>query len=145
MTNTIDLCNQRELLMAMAGDLRTNAISLTILEEYYGLFRFMGGKIPPKALCLDALSAYQKCLSKESSISTATIDRYRFLAQSIMDLEQATSSSSSPRSLRNRKVIADKFDRATSEIREVETALESALTTLADESKPSLLQDHSED
>lgn len=139
MKKTIDLFNKRELWMAMAGDLRTNGISLTKLEEYYGLFRFMGGIIPPKALCLDALSAYQKCPSMEAGIPTATIDRYRLLARTIMDLEQATCSHSSPRSLRNRTVIADKFDRANLEIREVGTALETALTTLVGEPELSLV------
>jgi hypothetical protein len=62
--------------MAMGGDLRTNGVFLSELEEYYGLFRFMGGIIPRKAWRLDAMTTYEKCPSKESGISTAIIDRY---------------------------------------------------------------------
>jgi hypothetical protein len=104
--------------------------------EYYGMFRSLGGIIPRKPLSLDAMTFYQKCPSEEGSIPTAQIDRYRFLAQTISDLGQATFSS--PRSLRDRKDIADDFNRASSEMREVGTALDSAVTILVEEPKPSL-------
>jgi hypothetical protein len=135
---TIDPRDRRELSMALAGDLRANRILLTKLAEYHEIFRFMGGIIPPMPLCFDVMTAYRKCPSEESGIPTATVDRYRILARAIADLDRATFSQPSPRSLRNRKEIADQFDCASAEIREAGTAMESALSNVGEKPKPSL-------
>jgi hypothetical protein len=95
----------------------------------------MMGKTSPYRLNIDAnINQYPM---KDSREFLENIARYRFLAQTIWDLGQATSSKSNPRSLANRKVIADKFDQAYSEMSIIGLAIGSALPILLNETQSS--------
>ena len=129
----------REQLVAMVRGLQANRIILDELLNCYGVFRFTGGVVPSEPWDLVAITSYLQCPFAADGISTAAIERYRHLAETIVDLGQAIAVGERPRSLRCRHDIAHKFGRGSSEIRELGSKLESAMTKLVEEMEPSLV------
>jgi len=123
----------REQLVAMVWGLQANRIVLDRLLKCYGVFRFTGGVVPDEPWDLVAITSYLQCPFAAERISTAAIERYRHLAETIVDLGQAITAGERPRSLRCRHDIAHKFGRGSSEIRELGSKLESAITKLVEE------------
>jgi hypothetical protein len=128
----------------MIRKLQTNRIMLNRLEKCYGVFRFTGGVVPEEPWGLVAVTSYLQCPFAADRISTASTERYRRLAETIMDLGQAITAGERPRTLRSRHDIADRFGRYSSEIRDAANTLESATTKLAEEIKPSPLPSETE-
>ena len=131
------LRKDREQLLAMILELQTNRIILNGLLDCYATFRFTGGVVPREPWGLVAMISYLKCPFAADRISTAATERYRHLAETIMDLGQAVTAGAKPRTLRSRYDIADTFGRDSAEIRALGSTLESAMTKLVGELKPS--------
>jgi hypothetical protein len=127
----------REQLLAMVLDVQTNRIILDELVNCYGVFLFTGGVVPKEHWGLLAMTSYLHAPFAADRISTAKAERYQQLAATIMDQGQAITAQAGPRTLRCRHDIADVFGRESSEIRALGSTLESAMTKLADELKPS--------
>jgi hypothetical protein len=127
----------REQLAAMILDLQTNRIILDDLVNCYGVFLFTGGVVPEEHWGLLAMTSYLHAPFAADRISTAQTERYQQVAVTIMDLGHAIIAGAGPRSMRCRNAIADSFGRESSEIRVLGSRLESAMTKLADELKPS--------
>jgi len=128
-----NLRKNKEELVAMLRELQTNRIILDGLVNCYGVFRFTGGVVPREPWGLVAMTSYLQCPLAADRISTAAIERYRHLAEMIVDLGRAITAGERPRSLRCRHDIAHKFARGSSEIRELGRKLESAITKLVEE------------
>ena len=79
------------------------------------------------------MTSYLRCPFAVDRSSFAETDRYRHLAETIMDLGQATSAGARPRSLRCRHDIAARFDRDAFEIRALGSTLETAMTRLVEQ------------
>ena len=137
MTTPAELRKDRQQLLAMILELQTNRIILDGLLACYGTFRFTGGVVPREPWGLIAMTSYLECPFAASRLSTAGAVRYRQLAEAIMDLGQAITAGARPRTLRCRYDIADTFGRDSAEIRALGSTLESAMTKLVAELKPS--------
>ena len=137
-----DVRNRRETLSAMILELQNNQITLTGLLSRYGVFLFTGGEVPRGRWDLVAMTAYLERPFAADRISTAEAERYRHLAEAIMDLGQT--SATGARTLRCRHDIGDMFGRDSSEIRALGSSLESAMTTLVEELRPSPLLSETE-
>lgn len=123
--------DDREALSAMVLELRTNRGILDGLSKYYAKFRFTGGDVSAERWGLAAIASYLNHPFAVDRISTAEAERYRQLAEAIMELEKSVAVPG-PKSLRSRNGIADAFDRASTEIHVLARKLESAMTGLLD-------------
>jgi len=126
MTTPTELRKDHEQLAAMIQELQANRIILDGLSNCYGTFRFTGGVVPREPWALGAMTSYLRCPFAADRISTAGAERYQQLADTIMDLGQAITRDARPRTLRGRHDIADRFGRASSEIRVLANTLEPA-------------------
>lgn len=138
------LRKNEEELVAMILELKTNRIILDRLVNHYGVFRFTGGVVPRDPWGLVAMTSYLQSPFATDRISVAATERYRHLAETIMDQGQAITAGARPRTLRCRYEIADRFGRDSSEIRDLGSTLESAMAKLIEELKPSLLLSETE-
>ena len=127
----------RAQLLAMILDLQTNRVMLDELVNCYGVFLFTGGVVPEEHWGLGAMTSYLHDPFAADRISTAEAERYQQLAATIIDLGQTITAAAGPRTLRCRHDIADVFGRESSEIQALGSTLESAMTKLADDLKPS--------
>jgi hypothetical protein len=137
MTTPAELRKDRGQLLAMILELQTNRIILDGLLDCYGTFRFTGGVVPRESWGLVAMTAYLKSPFAAGRVPTAGAVRYRQLAEAIMDLGHTITAGARPRTLRSRYDIADTFGRDSAEIRALGSTLESAMTKLVAELKPS--------
>ncbi len=144
MTTPAELRKDREQLAAMIRELQSNRIVLDELLNCYGMFHFTGGVVPREPWRFVAMASYLQCPFAADHISTAAIERYRHLAETIMDLGQAITTGARPRTLRCRHDIAEKFGRDSSEIGTLGNTLEPAMTKLVEELKPSSLLSETE-
>ena len=131
-------------LAAMIRELQTNRIILDGLVNCYGVFRFTGGVVPREPWGLVAMTSYLQSPFAADCVSTAAAERYRHLAEAIMDLGQSITVGERPRTVRCRHDIADRFGRDSSGIRDLGSTLESDMTTLVEKLKPSLLLSETE-
>jgi hypothetical protein len=132
----------QEQLAAMIQELRANRSILDELLEFYGTFLFTGGVVSTEPWSLVAVASYLQDPFAADRISTAATERYRHLAETIMNLGQEIAAGARPRTLRCRYDIARRFGRHSSEIRTLESTLESAMTALAEEPElPPLLSE----
>jgi hypothetical protein len=134
-----DLREYREPLSTMIRELRANQAILDGLVNAYGVFLFTGGVVAREQWSLVAISSYLDRPFAAGRISTAAAAHYRELAEAIMELGQAIAAGARPRTLRCRHDFADRFDRASSEIRALGSTLESAMMKLVEEMKPSVV------
>ena len=132
------LRKNEEDLVAMIRELQTNRIILDRLVNCYGVFRFTGGVVPRERWGLVAMTSYLQSPFAADRISTAAMERYRNLAEAIMDLGQSITVGERPRTLRCRCESSDRFGRDSSELLDLESTLESAMKKLVDDMKPSL-------
>ena len=130
MTKPAQLHKYREQLVAMILELQTNRIILDGLLNRYGIFRFTGGVVSREPWGLVAMTSYLQSPFATDHISTAAAERYRHLAETIMDSGQAIAAGERPRTLRCRYDIADRFARDSTEIQDLGNTLESAMTEL---------------
>ncbi len=106
-------------------ELQANQAVLDGLLNWYGVFAFTGGTVPSGRCELEAIDFYLEHPFATDCISTAEVQYYRYLIESIMIPRQVLPPR--PRTLRGRKRIADAFGRAASEIRSLGSRFESAL------------------
>jgi len=118
--------NAREALTAMIFELRANRVILAGLTDRYGVFLFTGGAVSRDRWSLDAITSFLDSRFAADRISPGEVERYRQLAEKIMELGQAVAAGG-PRALRSRQDIAETFGRASAEIRRLGSALESAM------------------
>jgi hypothetical protein len=137
MTTPAELRKDRGQLLAMILELQTNRIILDGLLDCYATFRFTGGVVPRESWGLVAMTSYLERPFAARRISTAEAARYRLLAEAIMDLGHTITAGARPRTLRSRYDIADAFGRDSAEVRALGSTLESAMTKLVAELKPS--------
>ncbi len=109
----------------MRSELQSNQAVLDGLSNSYSVFAFTGGAVPSGHCELAAVNSYLEHPFATDCVSTAAVERYRGLVESIMGPKAGIPAR--PRTLRGRKQIADAFGRAAAEIRTVGSSLESAL------------------
>jgi hypothetical protein len=129
----VQLRQGREQLVAIIQELQANAVILDGLLNSYRVFRFTGGHVSREPWDLVALTSYLQHPFAADRISFTSTERYRHLADVIMDSGKAIETGARPRSLRSRHDIAAQFDRDATEIRALGSTLESAMTKLVDE------------
>ena len=117
----------------MIQELQTNRIVLEELEKCYGMFRFTGGVVPRTPWDIVAVTSYLKCPFAPNCISTKEAERYRYLAETIMDLGEEVTTGERPRTIRRRHDISDRFSLYASEVRTLEGKLESDMMKLVAE------------
>lgn len=132
MMTTAELREHREQLLTMISELRTNRIILDELANCYNVFLFTGGVVPRERWGLLAVTSYLQHPFAAGCISDAEAERYRHLAEAIMDLGEAITAGARPRTLRCRHDIADAFGRESSEIRALANTLELAARNTLD-------------
>jgi hypothetical protein len=120
----------RKQLLAMIRELQTNRIILDGLANCYGVFLFTGGVVPREPWGLVAMTSYLQRPFAVDRISTAAVERYRQVAEDIMQLGQAVTAGARPRSRRCRHDIAERFGRESAEMLALGTTLESAMAEL---------------
>jgi hypothetical protein len=130
-----ELPNRRDQLLAMIQELQTNRIILDELVDCYSMFRFTGGVVPREQWGLVAIASYLRRPSADC-IFTAAAERYRQVAEAIMDQVRAMTAEAGPRTLRCRHALAEAFGRESSEIRALGSTLESAMTKTIEELDP---------
>lgn len=135
MTTLAESHGDREQLVTMLRELQANRIVLDRLATGYGVFRFTGGIVPREAWNLGAVTTYLQHPFAAGRIPTAGAQRYRHLAETIVELGQEAITRTAPRTLRCRVDIADRFDRDSSEIRTLGSRLQSSMARLIEESK----------
>jgi hypothetical protein len=126
MTTTTESGGCQEELAAMIQELQANRLILSGLLDRFSTFRFMGGTVAAEPWNLRAMSSYVRNPVAADRFATSDVQRYRQLADTIMDLEQAIAAGTRPRTLRCRHDLADRFDRASCEIHTLADTLESA-------------------
>jgi hypothetical protein len=130
MKNPGEVQRHREQLLAMILELQTHRIILDELVNCYGVFLFTGGVVPREPWGLVAMTSYLQRPFAAARISTAAVQRYRQVAEEIMQLGQAVTAGARPRSRRCRYDIAERFGRESAEIRALGSTLESTLAKL---------------
>lgn len=128
-----ELRQHREQLTGMMLELQANQVALKRLRGWYGVFVFTGGGVPNGQCDLLAIASYLEHPFAADRISFGEVERYRNLVEATMEPRQDVAAG--PRTLRCRKELGDAFDRASSEIQTLETALESALTALLNDTE----------
>jgi hypothetical protein len=118
-------------LRRMILELQANRATLDELVNWYGVFAFTGGDVPKGRWCLVAMISYLERPFATDCISTGEVERYGHLVEAIVELGQRIPAG--PRTLRCRHEMADMFGQASSEIRTLGTALESALANVLKE------------
>jgi hypothetical protein len=136
MTVPPDSQNHRIEWSAMILELQTNRSVLNKLSKYYAKFRFTGGNVSADRWSLAAIILYLNRPFAADHVITAEVERYRQLAEAIMDLGR-TIAESGPKSLQCRFDVADTFDRLSAEVRALGSTLEFAMTKLLDKLGPS--------
>lgn len=126
---------ERAQLAAMIRELQINRVLTEGLLHCYRVFRFTGGRIPSGPWNLTALISYLKFPFACDRISSAAIERYRRLAETIMGSGQAIEADGRPRSLRCRHDIAARFDRDYSEVQALGSTLEAAMATAVEDGR----------
>jgi hypothetical protein len=129
------MLDQGAQLTGMIQELQTNQATLKGLMNWYGVFVFTGGDVPRGRCDLVAITSYLERPFAADRISTGKVERYQHLVGEIMELGQGFEAG--PRTLRCRTSIGDAFRRTSSEIQTLGSALESALTSLAQSSPES--------
>lgn len=124
----------QEQLTGMMLELQANHVALKQLQDWYGVFVFTGGDVPSGRCDLVAADAYMARPFATDRICRGEVKRYRQLVAAAM--EPGADVAAGPRSLPCRTELGIAFDRAFSEIKTLEAALESALTGLLNESEP---------
>ncbi len=124
--------DEGEQLTGVIHELQTNQAVLKGLMNRWGLFVFTGGDVPRGQCDLVAITSYLERPFATDRISTGEVERYQHLVGEIMELGHGLAAG--PKTLRCRKSIGDAFRRASSETQTLGSALESALTSLAQSS-----------
>jgi hypothetical protein len=122
----------------MILELQSNRSVLSGLSKYYSKFRFTGGNVSAERWSLAAITRFRNRPLTAGRIIAAEAERYRQLAEAIMDLGRNVAESG-PKTLRRRFGIADTFDRVSAEIQVLGSLLEFAITKLLDKLGPSVL------
>lgn len=130
------LGKHREQLTGMMLELQANQAALKRLRGWYGVFVFTGGDVPSGRYGLLAMASYVERPFAADRISVGEVERYRHLVEATMQPRRDVTAG--PRTLRYRKGLGDVFDRASSEIRTLEIAMESVLAKLLKELEPPL-------
>lgn len=121
-------------LTRMIQELQANQVALVGLRDQYGTFVFTGGDVPSGRCALHAVVSYLERPVASDRILVGELERYRRLVEATMEPRQDVSAR--PRTLRCRKALGDAFERASSEIQTLATALESVLANLLEELEP---------
>lgn len=135
MTTLAESREDREQLVTMLRELQANRIVLERLATGYGVFRFTGGVVPREAWNLGAVTSYLQHPFAAGRLPAAGAERYRHLAETIIELGREVTTGTGPRTLRCRFDIADRFDRDSSEIRTLGSRLQSSMARLIEENK----------
>jgi hypothetical protein len=122
MTIPTDMQDRREALLAMRRELQCNRILLKGMRSRYGVFLFTGGDIPRAPCELAAITSYLDQPFAAEHIPIAEVDRYRSLAETL--IQQGQTPSPRPRPLPCRRELTDAFNRLSSEMEVLESALE---------------------
>ncbi len=122
MTMPTDLQNHREALLGMRRELQSNRVLLKGVTNDYGVFLFTGGNLPRAPCDLAAIMSYLQHPFAAERIPTAHVERYRHLAE--MVIQQGQVPSPSPRTLPCRRELTDAFNHLSSEIEILESTLE---------------------
>jgi hypothetical protein len=128
--------NHRTEWSAMILELQTNRSVLNELSKYYAKFRFTGGNVSAERWSLAALTRIRNRPFAAGRLVAAGAERYRQLAEAIMELGRGVAESG-PKSLRCRFGVADTFDRTSAEVRALGSTLEFAMRRLLDNAGPS--------
>jgi hypothetical protein len=119
---------RREQLMGMILELQSNRVSIKRLRDWYTVFVFTGGDAPNSPYDRLAIAAYLKRPFATDRICIGEVERYRHLVEVAMG--RGPQNVAEPRTLRCRSDLADVFDRTSSEIQTLETAIQSVLAKL---------------
>ena len=115
----------RDTVAAIVFELRTNRTVLFDLTNWFSLFVFTGGKVPTALWSLAATTSYLQQPSAADGGPTLEMQRYRSLVQLIVDIGHT---GTSPRTLKCRRSMGDRFGLAAAELRLLADALESSMT-----------------
>ena len=133
MTTLATSHEDQEQLKLIIQELQANRTILGELQEYYSVFLFTGGVVSMEPWSLVAMTSYLHAPFAANRIPTAATERYRHLAETIMNLGQEVAVGARPRTMRCRYDIARRFDQDSSEIRALSGTLESTMTKLVEE------------
>jgi hypothetical protein len=122
MTMPTDVQDHREALSAMRRELQTNRAILKGLTNRYSVFLFTGGDVPRAPCDLVAVTSYLEHPFASERIPTAHVERYRHLAETVIQHGQAPSPT--PRTLPCRRDLTEAFNRLSSEMEVLESTLE---------------------